>query len=71
MKVICYTINFIILLNFVNPQSVPNVCFCATSGNCNSGTGSGTGTGTDGTGLWLDFHYFNLGILQTIKNNQK
>jgi hypothetical protein len=21
--------------------------------------------------LWLDFHYFNLGILQTIKNNQK
>ena len=52
MRVLTYLINFVILLNFVNPQSAPNVCFCATSGSCNGGGGSGTGTGTDGTGLY-------------------
>ncbi|XP_070508809.1 inactive CLIP domain-containing serine protease A3-like isoform X2 [Chironomus tepperi] len=45
---IIYALNIIILVNSVNSQSVPNVCFCATSGNCNGGTG--TGTNTDGTG---------------------
>jgi len=48
MRIVSLSINFAILLKFVYPQSVPNVCFCATSGNCNGGTG----TGTDGIGLW-------------------
>ncbi|CAG9811320.1 unnamed protein product [Chironomus riparius] len=53
MRVPSYFINFIALLNLVNSQSAPNVCFCATSGSCNGvgggGNGGGTGTGTDGT----------------------